>query len=180
MANSGTSPRRILVLGGVRSGKSCYAESLAYRDGRAVTVIATAVAGDPEMQARIAAHQARRPNAWALIEEPIALSTSLRQAGGSDRVVIVECLTLWLTNLLCAPDAALLEQEMDRLYAALPQLPGGLILVSNEVGLGVVPLGALSRRFVDVAGGLHQRLAALCDQVMLLVAGLPITLKGPP
>jgi adenosylcobinamide kinase/adenosylcobinamide-phosphate guanylyltransferase len=170
--------RRVLALGGVRSGKSRYAESLASDDGRAVTVVATATAGDAEMEARIAAHRARRPVAWSLVEEPVVLAATLRQLCQNDRVVIVECLTLWITELLCATDAALVERETEALIETIPTLPGGLILVSNEVGFGVLPLGNLTRRFVDTAGALHQRLATLCDHVVLLVAGRPLSLKG--
>jgi len=170
--------RRTLILGGVRSGKSFYGESLARADGREVTVVATATAGDAEMAARIAAHRARRPPAWSVIETPVRLAETLRQTCRPERVVIVDCLTLWITSLLSADDEALADRETQALCARLPELPGGLILVSNETSLGIVPVGALTRRYLDCAGALHRRVAAEMDRVVLLVAGLPLTLKG--
>jgi adenosylcobinamide kinase/adenosylcobinamide-phosphate guanylyltransferase len=169
---------RTLVLGGVRSGKSLYAERLASEDGREVSVIATATADDAEMAARIAAHRARRPSSWSIIEAPIRLVETLQQTCRPERVVIVDCLTLWLTNLLGSEDAALVERETQAFCAGLPELPGGLILVSNETSLGVIPVGALTRRYLDTAGALHRRVAGEMDRVVLLIAGLPVTLKG--
>lgn len=169
-----------LVLGGVRSGKSRYAESLARADGREVTVVATATAGDTEMAARIAAHRARRPPAWSVVETPIHLAATLRQSCRPERFVIVDCLTLWLTNLLSSDDDRLAERETQALCELLPKLPGGVILVSNETSLGVVPTGALTRRYLDCVGALHREVADKVERVVLLIAGLPLTLKGAP
>lgn len=167
-----------LILGGVRSGKSRLAEQRAEASGLAVVYIATAQAGDDEMAARIAHHQASRPSHWRLVEEPIRLAAVLTAQASPDRCLVVDCLTLWITNLLCAEDEVRFRRERDALLAALPQLPGRLILVSNETSMGVVPVGELSRRFCDEAGWLHQALAAICDRVVLTVAGLPQVLKG--
>jgi adenosylcobinamide kinase/adenosylcobinamide-phosphate guanylyltransferase len=168
---------RTLVLGGVRSGKSRYAEALAREVAGPIAVIATGTAMDEEMAARIATHRANRPSHWSVIEEPIYLSTALMRAAAEHSVVIVDCLTLWLTNLLCHADSRLLAAESEHLFAALPNLPGTQILVGNEVGLGIMPIIELARRFGDEAGVLHQRLAAVCDRVVLMVAGLPLTVK---
>ena len=167
-----------LILGGVRSGKSRLAEQRARESGLHVVYIATAIpSGDAELEARIRQHRLRRPPNWTLVEEPLALSTALHVQASAERCLVVECLTLWLTNLLC--DAAeRLERERQSLLDVFPALAGHIILVSNETGLGVVPLGELSRRFVDASGELHQRLATLCDRVTLTVAGLSHTLKG--
>ncbi len=178
-----------LILGGARSGKSVLAEQRAHASGLEVSYIATAGAGDAEMIARIAAHQARRPDHWRLIEEPVALAAVLRQEAAAERCVIVDCLTLWLSNLLDVDPARdseaqveppLFVRERVALLDALPALPGHIVLIGNEVGMGVVPLGPLSRRFCDEAGRLHQDLARLCDRVILTVAGLPHMLKGDP
>jgi adenosylcobinamide kinase / adenosylcobinamide-phosphate guanylyltransferase len=172
---------KTLILGGVRSGKSRLAERLAIDRALPVTYIATATAGDDEMRTRIAAHRARRPVTWSLVEEPIRLAATLRTHAAPDRCLLVDCLTLWLTNLLTAQDAALLERERAALLDdVLPALPGRVILVSNETNMGVMPLGALSRRYCDEAGRLHQDLARLCDRVILTIAGLPHVLKGEP
>jgi len=171
-----------LILGGARSGKSVLAEQRARASGLEVSTIATAEAGDAEMAARIAMHRARRPDRWRLVEEPVALAAVLRQEAAAKRCVIVDCLTLWLSNLLGADSAPvespLFVRERAALLDALPGLPGHIILISNEVGLGIVPLGSLSRRFCDEAGRLHQDLARVCDRVILTVAGLPYVLKG--
>jgi adenosylcobinamide kinase / adenosylcobinamide-phosphate guanylyltransferase len=169
-----------LILGGVRSGKSRLAEQHAQASGLEVIYIATAVAaGDAELEERIRQHRRRRPADWTLVEEPLALGATLRAHAAPRRCLLVECLTLWLTNLLCTA-ADRFEHERESLLDALPTLSAGVILVSNETGLGVVPLGELSRRFVDVSGDIHQRLAAICDRVTLTVAGLPQVLKGTP
>jgi adenosylcobinamide kinase/adenosylcobinamide-phosphate guanylyltransferase len=170
---------KTLILGGIRSGKSRLAESLALKSGLPVTCIATATAADSEMRARIAAHRSRRPSDWLVIEEPLALATALR-ARSPTGCVIVDCLTLWLTNLLVADDDGLFDRECDALLQALPELPGTVIFVSNETNLGIVPADSLSRRFCDEAGRLHQRLAQCCERVVLTVAGLPFALKGAP
>lgn len=166
-----------LILGGARSGKSALAERLA-AEHDAVLYIATAAAGDEEMAARIAHHRARRPAHWGLHETPLALGATLRREAQAGRCLLVDCLTVWLSNLLCHADNAVFATERAALLDALVQLPGELILVSNEVGQGVVPLGELSRRFVDEAGRLHQDIAAHCERVILTVAGLPLILKG--
>ena len=167
-----------LILGGVRSGKSRLAEQHALASGLAVTYIATATAGDAEMQTRIAEHRRRRPPTWPLVEEPLALARVLREQAAPERCLLVDCLTLWLTNLLGANDGDRFATERQAFVELLPKLPGHIILVSNETGLGVVPLGALSRRFCDEAGWLHQDIAQLSDRVILTVAGLPHLLKG--
>ncbi len=170
-----------LILGGVRSGKSRLAESLAVRSGLGVVYIATATAEDEEMQRRIQMHRRRRRAGWRLVEEPVALAQVLQSHAAPECCLLVDCLTLWLTNLLTAPDPpGLLERELGGFLDTLPRLPGRIILVSNETGLGVVPMGELSRRFCDEAGQLHQQLAAVCDRVFLTVAGLPQVLKGAP
>jgi len=169
---------RELILGGVRSGKSRLAEQHAQASGLPVTYIATATVEDDEMRARIAHHQAQRPGHWQLVEEPLALAAALQRHAAAGHCVLVDCLTLWLTNLLCAQDEARLQQEISALLDVLPVLPGHIILVSNETGMGVVPLGELTRRYCDEAGRLHQALAQCCERVILTVAGLPLNLKG--
>lgn len=167
-----------LILGGARSGKSRLAERLASESGLAVTYIATSQPLDGEMSERIAHHRARRPNEWMLVEEPLTLAAVLRKHADADRCLLVDCLTLWLTNLLMLDDPARLAEERDALLECLAELPGRVLLVSNETGLGVVPLGELSRRYVDEAGWLHQALAERCERVLFTVAGLPMILKG--
>jgi len=167
-----------LILGGARSGKSALAERLAEASGMDVTYVATATAGDLEMAARIRQHQARRPAGWRTLEEPVALARLLAAEAAEGRCILVDCLTLWLSNLLLLEAGVHWLAERDALLQLLPGLPGQLILVSNEVGLGIVPMGELSRRFQDEAGRLHQILARDCDRVILTVAGLPQVLKG--
>jgi adenosylcobinamide kinase/adenosylcobinamide-phosphate guanylyltransferase len=172
---------RELILGGVRSGKSRLAEQHARASSLEVVYLATARPGDDAgLQERVRQHRAMRPAQWTLVEEPLALAAAMRAHAAPQRCLLVECLTLWLTNLLIAEDPTLLAREREALLLALPHLPGSIILVGNETGLGVVPLGELSRRFVDEAGSLHQRLAQACDRVILTVAGLPHFLKGSP
>lgn len=165
-----------LILGGARSGKSRFAQTYAEARGLSVTLIATAQARDAEMAARIARHQAERPADWHTLEEPLHLAQALQQAAGADRCVLVDCLTLWLMNLLEAGDTVFVA-ERAALLAALPTLPGEIVFVSNEIGLGVIPLGELSRRFVDEAGWLNQDIARLADNVSFIAAGLPLALK---
>lgn len=167
-----------LILGGVRSGKSRLAEQHAAATGLPVIYVATAHAQDAEMRARILHHQSNRPAHWQLVEEPLALASALQKHAAEGHCVLVDCLTLWLTNLLCLEDEARLQQEIAALLNALSTLPGEIILVSNETGMGVVPLGELTRRYCDEAGRLHQALAQQSDQVILTVAGLPLYLKG--
>lgn len=167
-----------LILGGARSGKSALAERLAAVSGLDVRYIATAQPLDVEMTQRIAHHRARRPAHWASVEEPLALASVLIGQAAINRCLLVDCLTLWLSNLLGHPDPARFASERARLLDGLPELPGELLLVSNEVGQGVVPMSELSRRFVDEAGRLHQDLAARCGRVLFVTAGLPLALKG--
>lgn len=167
-----------LILGGARSGKSALAEKLAADSALAVTYIATSQPLDGEINQRIRLHRARRPAHWGLVEEPLALADVLMRHARDGRCLLVDCLTLWLTNLLMLEDDARLGAERDALLRCLAELPGEIILVSNETGLGVVPLGELTRRYVDEAGWLHQALAAQCSRVVLTVAGLPLILKG--
>ena len=167
-----------LILGGARSGKSAYAQRLAEQSGHEVIYLATASAGDAEMAARIKQHQADRPAHWRLIEEPVALAQVLQQHATEGLCILVDCLTLWLSNLLAEGDATLAQQR-SALLQVLDNLPGRIILVSNEVGMGIIPMGELSRRFVDEAGWLHQQLARQCDTVTLMVAGLPYPIKLP-
>ena len=166
-----------LILGGARSGKSRLAERLAAESGLAVSYIATSQALDGEMTARIAHHRERRPAHWTLVEEPLQLARVLRAQAAAERCLLVDCLTLWLTNLLMLDDAARLAEERDALLECLDGLPGRILLVSNETGLGVVPLGELTRRYVDEAGWLHQAVAERAQRVTFMVAGLPMTLK---
>ena len=167
-----------LILGGARSGKSRLAEKLAAESGCAVTYIATSQSLDGEMNERVRHHRERRPEHWALIEEPIELARVLRDNARADACLLVDCLTLWLTNLLMLEDLQRLNAERDALLECLAELPGEILFVSNETGMGVVPLGELTRRYVDEAGWLHQALAERCQRVVLTVAGLPLTLKG--
>lgn len=182
--------RRTLVLGGARSGKSAYAERLAIDTGKEVLYLATATAGDDEMAARIAHHRASRPAEWRTVEEPTALGNQLRRWSSPERLILVDCLTLWLSNLLFSgadyPDVGALTlpaqfyEQQDMLAAALMQCSGEVVLVSNELGLGLMPMGAISRRFMDEQGRLNQAMAALCDRVVFVAAGLPLFLKGGP
>lgn len=169
-----------LILGGARSGKSRLAEQLAADSGLAVTYIATSQALDGEMSARIRQHRERRPADWALVEEPLELARVLHESASAERCLLVDCLTLWLTNLLMLEDDARLFAERQALLDCLAELPGRIILVSNESGLGVVPMGELTRRYVDESGWLHQAIAERCQRVVFTVAGLPMLLKGAP
>ncbi|HEX5846510.1 MAG TPA: bifunctional adenosylcobinamide kinase/adenosylcobinamide-phosphate guanylyltransferase [Rhodoplanes sp.] len=163
-----------LVLGGARSGKSRYAESLVARHPPPRLYVATAEAGDAEMAARIAAHKARRGLAWTTVEAPRDVAGRLAEHASIP--VLVDCLTLWLTNLMLAD--ADIEAEIARLERALDEARGSIVLVANEVGSGIVPDNALARRFRDLQGQLNQRLAARADRVVLVVAGLPLFVKG--
>ena len=174
-------PRLTLVLGGARSGKSRYAESLAGCCREAV-YLATAESRDAEMAERIGRHRARRAEqrtpAWETVEEPLDLAGRLLALARPERPILVDCLTLWLTNVMLAGrDAAAAWRE---LAAALPRLAGPAILVANEVGLGIVPENALARAFRDEAGELNQAVAALADRVVFVAAGLPLVMKGAP
>lgn len=169
-------PGLTMVLGGVRSGKSRYAERLVMASGLDPVYLATAEAKDDEMAGRIAAHRARRDPSWRLVEEPLDLPGALAREAAVGRAILVDCLTLWLTNLMVHERA--IEDEMTRLTERIDHLPGSLVLVSNEVGQGIIPTNAMARAFVDHAGVLHQTLAARADAVTLIVAGLPQHLKS--
>jgi adenosylcobinamide kinase/adenosylcobinamide-phosphate guanylyltransferase len=167
--------RLTLVLGGARSGKSAHAEHLALASGLSPVYVATAQALDDEMTRRIAAHRARRGPDWRTVEEPLDLVGTLRREGAPERAVLVDCLTLWLTNLMVA--GRTVEAECARLLDALPGLAGPVVLVSNEVGQGITPDNAMARRFIDHAGRLHQGSARQADAVVLMTAGLAQRLK---
>ncbi|HEX5079228.1 MAG TPA: bifunctional adenosylcobinamide kinase/adenosylcobinamide-phosphate guanylyltransferase [Geminicoccaceae bacterium] len=164
-----------LVLGGARSGKSRHAEQLALESGLAPVYLATAQALDAEMAQRIAAHRARRGPAWRTVEEPLELTDALRRECAPERIVLVDCLTLWLSNLMVAGHEV--DAESARLLEALPGLRGPVLLVSNEVGQGIVPDNVMARRFVDHAGFLHQGIALRADAVVFMTAGLARRLK---
>ncbi len=172
-------PPLTLVLGGVRSGKSRYAERLVLESGLEPVYVATAEALDDEMARRIAEHRRRRGAVWCVVEAPLDVPGALVRHGTLSRAVLVDCLTLWLTNLMVAKRDVTLETA--RLLEVLDRGVGApVVLVANEVGQGVVPANAMARAFVDHAGRLHQDLATRADAVTLLVAGLPLHLKTPP
>ena len=172
-----------LILGGARSGKSRLAEaraqSMFQATNKNLIYVATATAQDEEMSGRIAQHQQRRPEHWQLIEEPIHLADVLTMHNQPEKLLLIECLTLWLSNLLGQKDPAVFAQEKQKFIQQIQQSCADIILVSNETGLGVVPMGELSRRYVDEAGWLHQELAQISDRVTLVIAGLEHTLKAP-
>ena len=168
-----------LILGGARSGKSHYAEVCASESGLNVLYVATAQALDDEMQLRIQHHQQQRPDHWQLIEEPLDLVSVLESNANEKTCILVDCLTLWLSNQLCSEEYKnKLQNNIDELVNTLPELQGNIIFVSNEVSMGIIPMGEINRQFVDEAGRLHQRLAAVCDNVTLMVAGIPSHIKG--
>lgn len=168
-----------LILGGARSGKSRLAEGIAQQSNMAVTYIATAQAWDDEMAERITHHQAQRPASWQVIEEPLQLATCLQSLDQAGQVILVDCLTLWMSNLLMQDEQASYQAiECQKLLDVLPTLQSDIILVSNETGLGVVPMGQISRKFVDETGRLHQQLGQIADKVVFCVAGFPMILKG--
>lgn len=182
-----------LILGGARSGKSSLAEQYAKKSNLPVTYIATAQALDNEMKQRIAIHQQDRPQQWQTIEAPLLLAATIDSiidqaldnaspdASNNGQCILIDCLTLWLTNCLCQHDLAYFEREKQQFLATLvnSQKHNNLhiILVSNEVGHGIVPMGDLSREFVDQAGWLHQAIAKIADNVDFVMAGLPLSLK---
>ncbi len=172
-------PRTALVFGAARSGKSRYAERLALATGLVPVYVATAEARDEEMAARIAAHKRMRADAgWTSVEEPLALVETLQASASADTVLLVDCLTLWLSNLFEAGRDV--EAEGARLAAFLSAAPGAVVLVSNEVGAGIVPINALARRFADAQGRLNQTVAAAAAHVFLVAAGQPLRLKPAP
>ena len=166
------------ILGGARSGKSRLAEQNAKESAQAVIYVATAQAYDEEMQERIQHHQADRPADWGLIEEPLYLADRLMQIDQANQLILVDCMTLWMSNLLLNEQKDFQSQQCQKLLEVLPTLKSEIILVSNETGLGVVPMGQLSRKFVDESGRLHQQLGQIADHVVFCVAGFPIVLKG--
>jgi len=175
---------KTLILGGVRSGKSRVAERLAMQSIQTkqdkLIYIATSFPYDAEMQQRVDEHQAQRqlsPHSWTTIEETLYLAKVLAEYSASDTTILVDCLTLWMTNLLCHADKQLLQQETQALLQQLAHCRGNLIFVSNETGLGIVPMEKLSRQFIDKMGLFHQQLAAACDDVSLVMAGLTVPLK---
>ena len=165
-----------LVLGGARSGKSRFAEQCLLQSHKRPLYVATAQALDDEMRSRIALHQEQRPSGWEVIEEPLELSAILESAK-PDRIILIDCLTLWLTN--CLAEDRWPERKREFL-STVNKCRADLVLVSNEVGSGIVPMGDLSRRFVDEIGWLHQELAQHCSKVSLIVAGLATALKDQP
>jgi len=164
------------VLGGARSGKSSFAEGLIEASGRQAVYLATGRAWDEEMSERIDQHKARRGEIWSTVEEPLDLVGALEAHAADDKAILVDCLTLWLTNLMMAESDV--AAETAKLAEALPRLKGAIICVSNEVGLGIVPENALARAFRDHAGRLHQSVAAVATTVYFVAAGLPLKMKG--
>ena len=181
-----TSSRRVgkiimktLILGGVRSGKSRMAESLAAGFAGRVVYLATAEAKDAEMRKRIALHQKYRPKHWETIEEPIRLGRTLSENTSAKDLVVIDCLTLWMTNLLLADESFEMGKvELEALITEVKRQRSNLVLVSNETNSGVIPMNTLSRRFCDEMGVLHQKLAAIADNVVLMVAGIPTWVKN--
>ncbi len=193
-------PRLILILGGARSGKSAFAERLAAHSGRAVAFIATATAGDDEMRKRIARHRASRPMEWHTIEEPLDLAVAVRQAYKLADVVLLDCMTLWLGNMLFQEQGQYenddmgkeelsrtsnlfderSSQQIEALLTVVQSVETGktLIVVSNEVGLGIVPAYPLGRVYRDTLGYVNQRVAQIADRVYLMVAGMAVDIKG--
>jgi adenosylcobinamide kinase/adenosylcobinamide-phosphate guanylyltransferase len=171
-----TTAGRVLVLGGQRSGKSRYAEELVLASGRVPVYVATAAAGDAEMAERIGQHRIRRGAQWRTVEEPLDLADTLKREAGEGYHVLVDCLTLWVTNLMMAERD--IEKETALLLDALAEVAGPTVMVSGEVGLGVIPADRLSRRFADALGRVNQRVAAVADRVVLVAAGLPLVLKA--
>ncbi|MDR6632867.1 adenosylcobinamide kinase/adenosylcobinamide-phosphate guanylyltransferase [Phyllobacterium sp. 1468] len=168
--------RATFVLGGARSGKSAFAEGLIEASGMDAVYLATGRAWDVEMSERIAQHKQRRGGSWTTIEEPLDLVDVLQRECVGNRAVLVDCLTLWLTNLMMSEKD--IETETARLVAALKKLKGAVVLVSNEVGLGIVPENRMARDFRDHAGRLHQAVAGAAAQVYFVAAGLPLKMKG--
>ena len=171
-------PAVTLVLGGARSGKSRYAERLIEAAATQGTYCATAEPGDAEMMSRIEVHRARRcGDFWHTVEAPLEVASVIAKEAAVDRPLLVDCLTLWLSNLLLADKCV--ETETRSLCAALREAAGPIVLVANEVGLGLVPETPLGRRFRDAAGRLNQEIATLADRVVFVAAGLPLVLKEP-
>lgn len=179
---------KLLVTGGSRSGKSAYAEAMARALAPEVVYIATASVRDDEMAQRIAAHRRARPQDWRTIEAPVKAGRAILEHAAPGRCIVLDCVTLWLSNVLGLHEAHTdppplkrerLEAERDALLSAVEQCRSHLVIVSNELGSGIVPMGQLTRFFVDEHGWTNQRLAELCDSVVLMVAGVPVKLKSP-
>ena len=177
-----------LVLGGARSGKSAYAEALAAQHGGDLVYIATGQANDDEMAARIAHHRGARGPRWTTVEEPLMLAAAITRHANTGSTVLVDCLTLWLSNLMFSDGRAypghgimelpaIVAEQRAALLEVLRAAPCNIILVSNEVGMGIMPLGAVTRCFVDEQGRLNQVLAAQCERAIFVAAGLPLVLK---
>ncbi len=164
-----------LILGGARSGKSAFAESLVLKSGLNPVYLATGAAFDAEMEERIARHRQSRGEGWLTVEEPRHITEAIKREAAADRAILIDCLTLWLSNLMFAE--AEIEAETETLVDAILQASGPIVLVSNEVGSGIVPENALARRFRDAQGRLNRRIAEAVDQVILVTAGLPLVLK---
>ena len=172
------STRLTLILGGVRAGKSSYAQRLA-ASGKRVLFVATAEAGDAEMEARIRAHQASRPADWDTLEEPLDPATALAPVLGHYDTILLDCLTLWVSNLLLSSESYDIPAEARRLLEAYRRSEASWIVVSNEVGLGVVPANELGRAFADELGRVNQLVAEEADAVYFMAAGLPMAVKSP-
>lgn len=168
---------RVLVLGGQRSGKSRHGEALVRSSGLVPVLVATATAGDDEMAARIEGHRRGRGEGWTVIEEPLDLAAAITAASDAGSAVLVDCLTLWLSNLMMAERD--IEAATRDLLAALSRARGPVVLVSNEVGSGIMPDNALARRFADAQGRLNQAVAAEAERVVLMVAGIAVAIKNP-
>ena len=177
-----------LILGGARAGKSAYAERCARESGRTVTYIATARIDDADMAARVFRHRADRPAEWTTVEEPLALAQAIEAADRPGQCIVVDCLTMWLTNLVFEDDPACDRREtlsrgamqtaaIERLLSVLPRVRGSVFIVGNEVGSGIVPATPLGRFFADECGRLNQQVAALADRMVLMVAGCPLVVK---
>jgi adenosylcobinamide kinase/adenosylcobinamide-phosphate guanylyltransferase len=177
-------PNIVLVIGGTRSGKSSIALNMAEtRDRPNKVFIATAIPFDDEMQQRIEKHQSERNDTWQTIEAPYRLAQSIALHGTADTVLLVDCITVWLNNLLLesgASDMTALSAKLQQLIDAVQQTPATVFIVSNEVGCGIVPENRLARVFRDLAGWANRELAACADQVVWTVAGIPVTVKGSP
>ena len=170
--------KKSLILGGARSGKSRYAENLAVKSNKKLLYIATASVQDDEMLARVEQHKKdRKSQQWITIEEPLSLAQALQENATTDTIILVDCLTMWLNNLLANNNKLRLQTELKSLLTCLESLPCEVIFVSNEVGMGIVPMGELTRQFVDESGRLHQQLAQIVDTVVFMVAGLPLFIK---
>ncbi len=173
---TGKFPKVMLITGGARAGKSRYAERLLSARPARHAVIATATAGDAEMAERIARHRAERDATWETIEQPISVRAAIRNAARPDRIVLVDCLTLWISNLMA--EQRDIEAEVQGLVGTLKIAAGPVVIVSNEVGLGIVPDNALARAFRDNLGRANQLVAAAAEVVVFMAAGLPLVLKG--